>query len=118
MNITKSPFGQIDNQPVDLYSLDNGNGVIGIAKTIEYRRCIVGTAIVDIDNFVIHARAAHHVTEAAMELVDGPPPAGRAAEAWFFEVTEAGKAVMAARGAIKDADGPFPVWFYMAPGHR
>ncbi len=56
--------------------------------------------------------------EAAMELVDGPPPASRAAEAWFYEVTEAGKVVMAARQAIKDAEGPFPVWFYMAPGHR
>ena len=56
--------------------------------------------------------------EAAMQLVDGPPPAGRAAEAWFFEETETGRVVMAARKAIKDADGPFPVWFYMAPGHR
>ena len=56
--------------------------------------------------------------EAAMQLVDGPPPAGRAAEAWFYEKTETGKVVMAARTAIKDADGPFPVWFYMAPGHR
>jgi hypothetical protein len=56
--------------------------------------------------------------ESAMQLVDGPPPAGRAAEAWFFEETETGKVVMAARRAIKDADGPFPVWFYMAPGHR
>lgn len=56
--------------------------------------------------------------EAAMQLVDGPPPAGRAAEAWFYEQTETGKVVMAARTAIKDADGPFPVWFYMAPGHR
>lgn len=55
--------------------------------------------------------------EAAMELVDGAP-AGRAAEAWFYEETETGKVVMAARSAIKDADGPFPVWFYMAPGHR
>ena len=56
--------------------------------------------------------------EAATQLVDGPPPAGRAAEAWFYEQTETGKVVMAARNAIKDADGPFPVWFYMAPGHR
>jgi len=56
--------------------------------------------------------------EAAMQLVDGPPPAGRAAEAWFYETTETGKVVMAARTAIKDAEGPFPVWFYMAPGHR
>ena len=56
--------------------------------------------------------------EAATQLVDGPPPAGRAAEAWFYEQTETGKVVMAARNAIKDAEGPFPVWFYMAPGHR
>lgn len=56
--------------------------------------------------------------EASTQLVDGPPPAGRAAEAWFYEQTETGKVVMAARAAIKDAEGPFPVWFYMAPGHR
>ncbi len=56
--------------------------------------------------------------EAALELSDGPPPAGRAMEAWFHEQTEAGKTVMAARAAIKDQEGPFPVWFYMAPAHR
>ncbi len=56
--------------------------------------------------------------EAALELVDGPPPGGRAAEAWFFEQTEAGKTVLAARAAIKDQGAPHPVWFYMTPGHR
>ncbi len=56
--------------------------------------------------------------EASIQLVDGPPPGGRAAEAWFYEDTEAGHTVMAARNAIKDSGGPFPVWFYMAPGHR
>ena len=56
--------------------------------------------------------------EAGLELVDGPPPGGRAAEAWFFEETEAGRTVMAARGALKDQDAPFPFWFYMAPAHR
>ncbi len=56
--------------------------------------------------------------EAALELVDGPPPDGRAAEAWFFEQTEAGKTVMAARAAIKEQGAPHPVWFYMSPGHR
>ena len=50
--------------------------------------------------------------------IESSKTAGRAAEAWFYEVTEAGKVVMAARQAIKDAEGPFPVWFYMAPGHR
>jgi hypothetical protein len=56
--------------------------------------------------------------EAAMELVTGPPPGGRAAEAWFFEETAAGQTVMAARKALQDQDAPFPFWFYMAPGHR
>ena len=56
--------------------------------------------------------------EAALELADGPPPGGRAAEAWFFESTEAGAVVMAARRAMKAAGAPQPFWFYMAPGHR
>ncbi len=56
--------------------------------------------------------------EAALELVDGPPPGGRAAEAWYFERTEAGKVVLAARAAMKEQGAPFPFWFYMAPGHR
>ncbi|MDW3215494.1 MAG: hypothetical protein R8G01_15955 [Ilumatobacteraceae bacterium] len=56
--------------------------------------------------------------EAALELVTGPPPGGRAAEAWFFETTEAGATVLAARRAIKAQGAPHPVWFYMAPGHR
>ena len=56
--------------------------------------------------------------EAALELVDGPPPGGGQAEAWFFEKTEAGKLVLQARQVIKSQDAPQPVWFYMAPGHR
>jgi len=56
--------------------------------------------------------------EAALQLVDGPTPGGRAAEAWFYEETEAGRTVMAARKAINDAGAAFPIWFYMAPGHR
>lgn len=51
-------------------------------------------------------------------LVDGPPPGGRAAEAWFFETTEAGKTLLAARKALEAQEAPFPFWFYMAPGHR
>ena len=56
--------------------------------------------------------------EAALELVDGPPPGGRQVEAWFYEETEAGRTLMAARGALRDQEAPFPFWFYMAPGHR
>ena len=56
--------------------------------------------------------------EAALELVDGPPPGGRAMEDWFFDRTEAGATVLAARAAIRDAGGKFPIWFYMTPGQR
>ncbi|MEZ5247362.1 MAG: hypothetical protein R2707_19905 [Acidimicrobiales bacterium] len=56
--------------------------------------------------------------EAAIELADGPVAGGRAIENWFFEETQAGKVVLAARKALSDQDVPFPFWFYMAPGHR
>lgn len=56
--------------------------------------------------------------EAALELADGPVPGGRAMEDWFFERTEAGQTVLAARAAMRDAGAKFPVWFYMTPGNR
>jgi D-proline reductase (dithiol) PrdB len=56
--------------------------------------------------------------EAALELGSGPEPGGRQTEAWFFEKTEAGKAILAARQVIKATGVPHPVWFYLAPGHR
>ncbi|MBI4883400.1 MAG: hypothetical protein HY826_05025 [Actinobacteria bacterium] len=56
--------------------------------------------------------------EAALELVDGPPPGGRAMEDWFFERTEAGATVLAARAAIRESGAKFPIWFYMTPGQR
>ncbi len=56
--------------------------------------------------------------EAALELVTGPPPGGRSAEAWFFEQTEAGKTILAARKSLQAQEMPFPFWFYMAPAHR
>ena len=56
--------------------------------------------------------------EAALELVDGPPPGPRAFENWFFEQTEAGTTVLAARAAIRESGAKAPVWFYMAPAQR
>ena len=56
--------------------------------------------------------------EAALELIDGPIPGGRAMEDWFFESTDAGRTMLAARTAIRDAGAKFPVWFYMTPGNR
>jgi hypothetical protein len=55
--------------------------------------------------------------EIAVELADGPPGPW-AAERWFFDKTEAGKTVLAARRAMKAAEAPFPLWFYMAPATR
>lgn len=56
--------------------------------------------------------------EAALELVDGPAPGARSLESWFFERTEAGRTMLAARAAMRDQGAPFPVWFYMTPGQR
>jgi hypothetical protein len=39
-------------------------------------------------------------------------------EEWFFTATEAGRTMLAARAAMKDAGAKFPVWFYMTPGNR
>jgi hypothetical protein len=56
--------------------------------------------------------------EAALSLIDGPEPGGRALEDWYFDKTEAGATVLAARAAIRDQGAPFPFWFYMTPGQR
>lgn len=66
---------------------------------------------------VCHDIRAYY-TEAALELADGPAPGARAVEAWFHEETEAGRTVLAARAALRDQEAPFPIWFYMTPGHR
>ena len=60
----------------------------------------------------------NYYEEAAVELVDGPPPVGRAMEDWFYDQTEAGRTILAARAAIRDSGAKFPIWFYMVAGHR
>lgn len=66
---------------------------------------------------VCHDISAYY-EEAALALADGPTPGGRAMENWYFDHTEGGKTVLAARSAMRDAGAKFPVWFYMTPGHR
>ena len=56
-----------------------------------------------------------YYAEAAVELADAPPGPW-AAERWFYDETEAGKTLLAARRAMREAEAPFPMWFYMAPG--
>lgn len=56
--------------------------------------------------------------EAALDLVTGAPPGPRALEDWFFEQTETGRVVLAARDAIRESGAKSAVWFYMAPATR
>ncbi len=65
---------------------------------------------------VCHDIRAYY-TEAALELATAPA-GSRSVEAWFYEDTEAGKTMMAARAALEAQGAPFGFWFYMAPGHR
>ena len=65
---------------------------------------------------VCHDIRAYYL-EAALELVGEAAPGGRSFDAWFHEVTAAGRTVLAARRALRDQGAPFPFWFYMAPGH-
>jgi len=57
--------------------------------------------------------------EAALELADGPDAAAPGAvELWYYDVTEAGRTVLAARTVMQDTGAPFPLWFYLARGTR
>jgi hypothetical protein len=63
--------------------------------------------------FAIDLRA--YYVEAAMSLAEstaGGQP--WAIEQWFYEQTESGKLLLAARAAMRAADVPHPIWFYMA----
>ena len=55
--------------------------------------------------------------EAALALDDAASEPGRA-EAWFYDVTEAGHTVLAARAAMQQQGAPFALWFYVARGTR
>ena len=65
---------------------------------------------------VVHDIRAYY-EELAVELADAPPGAW-AAERWFYDQTQAGQVILEARRAMKKAEAPFPMWFYMAPGAR
>lgn len=45
-------------------------------------------------------------------------PAAWASTRWFLDHTEAGKVVLAARAAMRDAGEKQPIWFFMTPGDR
>ena len=54
---------------------------------------------------------------AALGLSDHIPSAWAGAR-WFFDHTETGSVLLAARAAMRDAGVKQPIWFYMAPGDR
>ncbi len=55
--------------------------------------------------------------EAALSLDEAATEPGRA-EAWFYDRTEAGKALLAARKEMQTQKAPFHFWFYLARGTR
>ncbi|MFV0308642.1 MAG: hypothetical protein ACK5OX_12960 [Desertimonas sp.] len=69
----------------------------------------------------IPARVAQDVRgyyeTAALGLSDHVPAAWSGAR-WFFERTETGAVLLAARQTMADAGVKTPIWFYMAPGDR
>jgi len=54
---------------------------------------------------------------AAIGLTDHVPDAW-AGTRWFHDETEAGKAIVGAQAAMRDADVKGPIWFYLTPGDR
>lgn len=54
---------------------------------------------------------------AALGLSDHIPSAW-AGTNWFFDQTEGGELILAARAAMRDAGEKRPIWFYMTPGDR
>jgi hypothetical protein len=53
--------------------------------------------------------------EEAAIAVAGHVPAARQAESWLYRETEAGKALKAAQGALRQAGAPRAVWYFLVP---
>ena len=71
-----------------------------------------------LDTIAIAHDIRAYYQEAALELADGPAPGARQAEAWFYEQTEAGKTLAAARDALNEQEAPSGITFYMQPVGR
>lgn len=54
---------------------------------------------------------------AALAMVDHAPAAW-AGTRWFYDQTETGKVIIAARQAMQEQEAPQPMWFYLTPGDR
>ncbi len=66
-------------------------------------------------------RASHDIRSyyetAALAMVDHAPAAW-ASTRWFYDQTETGKVMAAARDAMREQEAPQPMWFYLTPGDR
>ena len=71
-----------------------------------------------LDTIAIAHDIRAYYQEAALELADSPTPGARQAEAWFYEQTEAGKTLGAARDALTEQEAPSGITFYMQPVGR
>ena len=71
-----------------------------------------------LDTIAIAHDIRAYYQEAALELADSPTPGARQAEAWFYEQTEAGKTLVAARDALTEQEAPGGITFYMQPVGR
>jgi len=86
--------------------------LIKVAEGTEWRRA----GIPGIPARVVQDIRGYYET-ASLGLADHAPGAWSGAR-WFYDNTEAGQVVLAARQAMADAGVKHPVWFYMAPGDR
>jgi hypothetical protein len=59
---------------------------------------------------------AYYIEAATSLTTNSVNPSGSAwgVERWFYTQTEAGRLLIAARAAMKEAGAPHPVWFYMS----
>jgi hypothetical protein len=66
-------------------------------------------------------RVAHDIRSyyetASLAMVDHAPAAW-AGTRWFYDQTETGKVMLAARSRMREQGAPQPMWFYLTPGDR
>ena len=114
------------DRAIEKFGNHAGTGRVISADGIEdalsaLRRVATGTAWKEAGIPGIPARVAQDIRgyyeTAALGLSDHIPSAWSGTR-WFFDATEGGKLLLAARSAMRDSGVKQPIWFYMAPGDR
>lgn len=89
------------------------------AAVESFVRVAEGTPWKEADIPGIPARVAQDIRgyyETAMLALAEHAPSAWAGTRWFFNQTEAGRTIVAARKAMADAGEKHPIWFYITPG--